>query len=78
MRIFLAPMEGVVDYTMRDLLTRIGGFDRCVTEFVRITEQRLPARVFRRYCPELDQGGKPRQAPRSMCSYWVAIPIIWH
>lgn len=58
MRIFLAPMEGVVDYTMRDLLTRIGGFDRCVTEFVRITEQRLPARVFRRYCPELDQGGK--------------------
>lgn len=58
MRIFLAPMEGVVDYTMRDLLTRIGGFDRCVTEFVRITEQRLPARVFRRYCPELDQGGR--------------------
>ncbi|MEZ5536452.1 MAG: tRNA-dihydrouridine synthase [Thiolinea sp.] len=58
MRIFLAPMEGVVDYTMRDLLTRIGGFDRCVTEFVRITEQRLPARVFRRFCPELDQGGK--------------------
>ncbi len=51
-------MEGVVDYTMRDLLTRMGGFDRCVTEFVRITEQRLPARVFRRYCPELDQGGR--------------------
>ena len=58
MRIFLAPMEGVVDYTMRDLLTRMGGFDRCVTEFVRITEQRLPARVFRRFCPELENGGK--------------------
>lgn len=58
MRIFLAPMEGVVDYTMRDLLTRMGGFDRCVTEFVRITEQRLPARVFRRFCPELENGGR--------------------
>ena len=58
MRIFLAPMEGVVDYTMRDMLTRLGGFDRCVTEFVRITEQKLPARVFYRYCPELHTGGK--------------------
>lgn len=51
-------MEGVVDYTMRDMLTRLGGFDRCVTEFVRITEQKLPARVFYRYCPELRTGGK--------------------
>lgn len=51
-------MEGVVDYTMRDMLTRLGGFDRCVTEFVRITEQKLPSRVFYRYCPELRSGGK--------------------
>ncbi len=58
MRILLAPMEGVVDYTMRDMLTRLGGFDRCVTEFVRITQQKLPARVFYRYCPELRAGGK--------------------
>nr|CAA6827588.1 MAG: tRNA-dihydrouridine synthase C (EC [uncultured Thiotrichaceae bacterium] len=58
MRIFLAPMEGVVDYTMRDLLTRLGGFDRCVTEFVRINDQYLPAKVFHRYCPELAHGGK--------------------
>lgn len=58
MRLILAPMEGVVDATLRDLLTRDGGFDRCITEFVRITEQKLPSRVFRRICPELDQGGK--------------------
>lgn len=58
MRILLAPMEGVVDYTMRDMLTRSGGFDRCVTEFVRVTEQKLPSRVFYRYCPELRAGGK--------------------
>ena len=57
MRIFLAPMEGVVDHNMRDILTRIGGFDRCVTEFIRITEQRLPASVFRRICPEIDHNG---------------------
>ena len=54
----LAPMEGVVDHTMRDMLTRIGGIDRCVTEFVRVTTQRLPSRVFYRLCPELKTGGK--------------------
>ncbi|HPQ95438.1 MAG TPA: tRNA dihydrouridine(16) synthase DusC, partial [Thiolinea sp.] len=46
-------MEGVLDAAMRALLTRIGGYDRCVTEFVRITNQQLPARVFQRHCPEL-------------------------
>jgi len=57
MRLILAPMEGVIDHTMRKLLTRIGGLDRCVTEFVRVTDQKVPARVFRRYCPELDNDG---------------------
>lgn len=50
-------MEGVIDHTMRDLLTSLGGLDRCVTEFVRIGDLLLPARVFYRYCPELKQGG---------------------
>ncbi|PWQ97022.1 tRNA dihydrouridine synthase [Leucothrix pacifica] len=57
MRILLAPMEGVVDYEMRALLTQIGGYDRCVTEFVRVTDQLLPNRVFLRFNPELEQGG---------------------
>lgn len=57
MRIILAPMEGVVDYEMRDVLTRVGGFDRCVTEFVRVTDQLLPAKVFLRFAPELARGG---------------------
>lgn len=57
MRLMLAPMEGVIDHTMRELLTSLGGVDRCVTEFVRVTGQLLPPRVFRRYCPELDSGG---------------------
>jgi len=58
MRIMLAPMEGVVDHTMRELLTGLGAIDRCVTEFLRVTDRLLPARVFRRICPELNHGGK--------------------
>ena len=57
MRLMLAPMEGVIDHTMRELLTSLGGIDRCVTEFVRVSERLLPPRVFRRLCPELDKGG---------------------
>jgi len=58
MRIMLAPMEGVVDHTMRELLTGLGGIDRCVTEFLRVTDRLLPARVFRRICPELNNSGQ--------------------
>lgn len=58
MKITLAPMEGVVDHLMRDMLTRIGGFDLCVTEFVRVVDQKLPAKVFYRLCPELHHQGK--------------------
>ncbi len=58
MRIMLAPMEGVVDHAMRELLTGLGAIDRCVTEFLRVTDRLLPARVFRRICPELNRGGQ--------------------
>jgi len=58
MRVLLAPMEGVVDHTMRELLTGLGGLDRCVTEFLRVSEQLLPARVFYRICPELKTNGQ--------------------
>ncbi len=60
MRIVLAPMEGVVDHLMREMLTEIGGFDLCITEFVRVVDQLLPRRVFTRLCPELLQDGKTR------------------
>jgi tRNA-dihydrouridine synthase C len=53
----LAPMEGVTDYHMRALLTSVGGFDRCVTEFLRVTDHLYPDRVFYRCCPELHEGG---------------------
>ena len=57
MRLILAPMEGVVDHSMRELLTSLGGIDRCVTEFLRVSDRLLPPKVFRRICPELDRGG---------------------
>lgn len=53
MRLTLAPMEGVMDHDMRDLLTGINSFDLCITEFVRVTDTVLPQRVFYRTCPEL-------------------------
>jgi tRNA-dihydrouridine synthase C len=58
MRLMLAPMEGVIDHTMRQLLTSLGGIDRCVTEFVRVSEQLLPPKVFYRLCPELGNAGR--------------------
>jgi tRNA-dihydrouridine synthase C len=57
MRLMLAPMEGVIDHTMRELLTSLGGIDRCVTEFVRVIDRLLPPKVFYRLCPELAAGG---------------------
>ena len=56
-RICLAPMEGVIDAQMREVFTSLGGLDRCVTEFVRVTEQKIPEHVFFRYSPELLSGG---------------------
>ena len=56
--ILLAPMEGLLDFVLRDILTRVGGVDRCVSEFIRITDQLLPERVFTRIVPELLSGGR--------------------
>jgi len=53
MRVILAPMDGVLDHLMRDLLTKVGGYDLCVTEFVRVVDQIISDRAFFRSCPEL-------------------------
>lgn len=60
MKIHLAPMEGLTDFHMRDVLTRIGGYDACVTEFIRVTDRLLPARTFLQACPELRNGARTR------------------
>ena len=58
--LLLAPMEGLLDFTLRDVLTRAGGIDRCVAEFIRVTGTLLPERVFTRVVPELLIGGRTR------------------
>lgn len=57
-RLFLAPMEGLADYVLRDVLTHAGGFDGCVSEFVRVTGSVLPERVYERDTPEVLHGGR--------------------
>lgn len=56
--LLLAPMEGLLDHSLRDVLTRVGGIDRCVSEFIRVTDRVLPERVFTRVMPELLNGGR--------------------
>ena len=66
-RILLAPMEGLLDCVLRDILTRVrdpftgaagGGIDRCVSEFIRISGTLLPNRAFVRVMPELLNDGR--------------------
>ena len=58
MKLVLAPMEGLTDPIMRDVLTSVGSFDWCVTEFIRVTDSILPDHIYHSYCPELLTNGK--------------------
>ncbi len=60
MHVTLAPMQGVLDHLMRETLTAVNDYDLCISEFVRVVDQLLPAKVYYRLCPELKQGGKTR------------------
>lgn len=60
MKLVLAPMEGLADFWVRQALTDLGGYDWCVTEFVRVNGTLLPPRVFYRWCPELQSGSRTR------------------
>lgn len=64
--LYLAPMEGLADYVLRDVLTRIGGFDGAVTEFVRVSGSVLPRRTYERICPEVRNG----------CQTPVGTPVV--
>lgn len=59
-RLILAPMEGLADDILRDVLTRAGGYDCCVTEFVRVSSTVLPHTSFTRICPELKRASCTR------------------
>ena len=57
MNLWLAPMEGLLDASFRKIITSFGGIDIVVTEFVRVTQQLLPDKVFLRQIPELNTRG---------------------
>lgn len=57
MRVILAPMQGVLDPLVRQLLSSINQYDLCISEFVRVVDQCLPNKVFYRLCPELHTQG---------------------
>ncbi|NLQ18155.1 tRNA-dihydrouridine synthase family protein [Marinomonas sp. M1K-6] len=45
-------MEGVMDHTMRALLSQIGGMNYLVSEFIRVTQYPIPTTTFQRLIPE--------------------------
>ena len=59
-RLVLAPMEGLADDILRDVLTRAGGYDWCVTEFIRVSATVLPHSAFTRVSPELRNSSRTR------------------
>ncbi len=54
----LAPMEGVTDAPMRALQGTAGAFTYSVSEFLRVSSEAIPPKVFRRQVPELARGGR--------------------
>ena len=57
-RLILAPMEGLADDVLRDVLTSTRAYDWCVTEFVRVTGTVLPHSLYLRMSPELKLGSR--------------------
>jgi len=55
-RIFLAPMEGVVDYPLRRIYSQVGGYDIFVTEFIRVLQEPVTEREIFKYAPEMREG----------------------
>ena len=51
MRVILAPMQGVLDPFVRQLLTEVNDYDLCITEFVRIVDQLLPEKSILSFMP---------------------------
>ncbi|MGQ0709009.1 MAG: tRNA dihydrouridine synthase [Rhodoferax sp.] len=51
-------MEGLLDFVLRDILTRVGGVQRCVSEFIRVTHTLQSEKALLRTVPELAQGAR--------------------
>ncbi|MGN1394261.1 MAG: tRNA-dihydrouridine synthase [Succinivibrionaceae bacterium] len=55
--IVLAPMEGVLDYPLREVVTSHNKYDYCVSEFIRVHDIVYPKKVYYREVPELKNNG---------------------
>lgn len=64
MRVLLAPMEGVLDSLVRELLSEVNDYDLCITEFLRVVDQLLPEKSFYRLCPELHYASRTPSGTR--------------
>ncbi|MFZ4507987.1 MAG: tRNA dihydrouridine synthase [Fimbriimonas sp.] len=51
----LAPMDGITDAPMRAFMGQSGAFSYAVSEFIRVSTDPIPPRVFRRDVPEVEQ-----------------------
>ena len=68
-----APMQGVTDRSMRELWGERGGFTFCVSEYLRVSEHALPAKVFYAHVPEIWIRTAQRFGAASVrCSSWAA------
>ena len=56
--LILAPMDGLTDAPMRAVQGELGAFTLAVSEFLRVSAEVPPKRVFLRHVPELTQGAR--------------------
>ncbi len=56
--VYLAPLEGLADAPMRKVLCQHGGYDLCYSEFIRVTDDKVPPKTFLREVPELKNDAK--------------------
>lgn len=57
-KVYLAPMDGVTDAPLREILCRHGGYDWCFSEFLRVTDDPLSEKSLLHDVPELLSGGR--------------------
>lgn len=60
MKLHLAPMEGIMDFVFRDMITQNQNIDQCTTEFIRVSSEPVPDHVLYRHAPELKMNCKTR------------------
>lgn len=72
----LAPMDGVVDSVMREVLTELGGPDLCITEFLRVSNMLLPVKEFYKNCPELKNNSRTQAGVPVLLQLLGGDPVL--